>query len=293
MQKGGNMISVSIFNDQISETLEKSLISIKQWGFDRVDLRERIFGDSVIDMINDLQRDLLVELLSTYPLSVGCLGTRRLVVRPEGLPSQINILDQLIKTALAVRTSYIRICTEERTTDMTARHARSRAAVANFRVLCDLAGEHGITLVLENKPTSITNRGSELSEMVAAVGRKNLQVVWDAVNSWQGGFDDVTADYVAIKDMIGIVHLRGAIATPNDPHVFGSSEVLGDDTFPNRAIVDWLVQDHFAGQITLDLSLGQIERYQNKTLSGADISRISLKRMTTMVREAINNSQKR
>ncbi|MDW7655913.1 MAG: hypothetical protein SCM11_01930, partial [Bacillota bacterium] len=120
-----------------------------------------------------------------------------------------------------------------------------------------------------------------------------LRVVWDAVNSWQGGFADITADYAAVKDILGIVHLRGAIARPNDPLVFGSSEVLGDDMFPNRTIVDWLVRDRFCGQITLDLSLGQIERYQNKTLSGAEISRISLERMTTMVREAINNNQKR
>jgi sugar phosphate isomerase/epimerase len=287
------MIAVSIFNDQISENLEEALLSLKQWDYDRVDLRERIFGESVIDMISDQQRVAIVEMLGKYPLTVGCLGTRQLVVSPEGLPYQVKILNQLIKTALAVKTAHIRICTEERTTDMTARHTRSRATVTNFRALCDLAGEHGITLVLENKPTSITNRGSELCELVAAVGRKNLRVVWDAVNSWQGGFTDVTADYAAIKDILGIVHLRGAIARPDDPLVFGSSEVLGDDTFPNRTIVDRLVQDRFDGQITLDLSLGQIERYQNKALSGADISRISLERMTTMVREAINNNQKR
>ncbi|MDW7657933.1 MAG: hypothetical protein SCM11_12255, partial [Bacillota bacterium] len=125
------MISVSIFNDQISENLEEALIRLKQWDYDRVDLRERILGESVIDMISGQQRDVLVGLLGKYPLTVGCLGTRQLVVRPENLSHQVSILNQLIKTALAVSTTFIRICTEDKgALDMSACQTRSKAAVA-------------------------------------------------------------------------------------------------------------------------------------------------------------------
>jgi len=277
------MIEVSIFNDLVSRNFDEALSLLDSWGQKWLDLRENIFGDTVVDDISDKEREIMLAKLKAYKFSIGCLGTRRLVASYGAGEKELQVLERLIKTALAVKTDFIRICNEDRTEDMKKRAEDARATVPNMRKLCDRAAEFGITLVLENKPASITNRGRELRECADMVGRPNLKVQWDAVNSWQGGFYDVKKDYGYVKNIIGIVHLRGAIGKPEDPMVYNRSGILGEDEFPNREIVEWLLADGYDGRITLDLSIGSIKEYKEKKMGGADISRLSLVRMKEII----------
>jgi sugar phosphate isomerase/epimerase len=281
------MIEVSIFNDLISEELDEALLILQSFGQKWIDLRENIFGDTVIDDISDEQREVLVAKLKPYHFNIGCLGTRRLVVSYGSGTKELNVLGNLIKTAMVVQTKFIRVCTEERTEDLRKRGVDAKATVPNMRKLCDLAAEYDLTLALENKPSSITNRGCELREFVEMVNRPNLKVVWDAVNSWQGGLYDVGNDYQQIKEIVGMVHLRGAVGKPNQPTVYDRSEILGEDQFPSPEIVRRLVADGYNGRITLDLSIGSIPRYQQNQLSRSEIAELSLKRMKEMIIEKI------
>jgi len=277
------MIEISIFNDQVSKDLDEALQTLDSWGQKWIDLRESIYADTVIDDISDEQREILTEKLRPYKFNIGCLGTRRLVASTGSGEKEMSVLEGLIKTALVVKTNFIRVCNEERTGDLKKCEEYARATVPNMRKLCDRAAEYNITVVLENKPSSITNRGCELREFVELVDRPNLKVVWDAVNSWQGGLYDVMNDYKEVKDILGVVHLRGAVGKKDNPKVYSQSELLGEDDFPNKEIVKKLVADGYRGRITLDLSIGSIKRYKDKEMTAAEVSKLSLDRMKKMV----------
>jgi sugar phosphate isomerase/epimerase len=286
------MIEVSIFNDLVSKDLDDALTLLQSWEQKWVDLRENIFGETVIDDIDDEQLAILVAKLKHYQFKIGCLGTRRLVASYGSGEKELKVLQNLIRTAMAVRTDIIRVCTEDRTKDLRRRAEDVKATVPNMRQLCDLAAEYHLTLALENKPRSITNRGCELREMVEMVNRPNLKVVWDAVNSWQGGLYDVANDYQQIKEIVAIVHLRGAVGQPNQPTVYDHSEVLGDDQFPSSKIISRLVADGYNGRITLDLSTGSIPRFRCSQLSGSEIAQLSLKRMQAMIIDKVKEEKR-
>jgi sugar phosphate isomerase/epimerase len=286
------MIEVSIFNDLVSVELDEALSILQSLGQKWVDLRENIFGETVIDDISDEQREILVAKLKPYHFNIGCLGTRRLVASYGPGTKELDVLKSLIKTAIAVRTNVIRVCTEERTEDLKKRMEDVKATIPNMRKLCDLAAEYNLILALENKPSSITNRGCELREFVEMVNRPNLKVVWDAVNSWQGGLYDIENDYQQIKEIVGIVHLRGAVGKPNQPAVYDRSEIIGEDQFPSNKIVSWLVTDGFKGRITLDLSIGSIPRYQQNQLNRSEIAKLSLERMKEIINKKVKEEGK-
>ena len=105
------VIRISIFNDEVSHDLIEALDLMSSWGQDIFDLRENIFGETLIDDISNAQRDELVRILSGYKFDIGCIGSRKLIADPDfNKEEMIEILKSLIKTAKAVNTRSIRIC---------------------------------------------------------------------------------------------------------------------------------------------------------------------------------------
>lgn len=280
------MIEVSIFNDEVSKNLDEALSLLSSWGQEWLDLRESIFGQTVIDEISDSEREVLVEKLSKYSFKIGCLGTRKLVVTPGDAGEEFSVIPKLIKTAEAFKVPFIRVCTEKRPeSDMELRMKMVKASVDNMKRLSDIAAKHGITLVLENKPSSLTNRGVEMAEFLAMVDHPNLKLVWDAVNSWQGGLYDPDGDYQACKKYIGIVHLKGAMGKADKQDVYERGGIIGEDEFPHDRIVKTLIKDGYDGRITLDLAIGAIKGKERR-LERADISKLSLERMKDIIAKA-------
>ena len=269
------MLKVSIFNDEVSKDLDEALALLDSWGRPVFDLRESIFGDTVIDDISDEQRDILKEKLSHYNFEIGCIGTRKLIIDPS-VDTSVNeaLIARLIKTAKTFSVPFIRICNVAPRPDSEAeRHDLMLRSVDEMRNLAELAYAEGITLLLENKPTSITNKGTELVEFLDLVGSKGLKIVWDAANSWIGGFYGPLIDYEICKKYIGIVHLKGAVGAAEDKTIYDHSEVMGDDEFPHQEIIDRLIADGYSGPITLDLATDSIDR---PDMTKAKISKISL-----------------
>jgi sugar phosphate isomerase/epimerase len=281
------MIRTSIFNDEVSHNLTEALDLMTSWGQDIFDLREYIFGKTVIDEISDAQRDELLQILSRYKFDIGCIGTRKLIADPDAdRLEMINLLKRLIKTAKAVNTDYIRICSfAPRPEEEGVRLNMLAPAVPLMKEFADIAGAEGITLLLENKPTSITNKGSEMAEFLGRVNSPAVKAQWDVVNSWIGGYYNIDKDYEDCKDFIGSVHLKGAMGKKEDPKVYDRGGVMGQDEFPHRAVVERLMKEGFKNNITLDLSIGSIKKEEFNMTRG-EISRVSLEYTKKLVKEA-------
>jgi len=280
------MIRTSIFNDEVSHNFIEALDFMSSWGQDIFDLREYIFADTVIDSISDRERDELLKILSGYKFEIGCIGTRKLVTDPDADKGEmINLLRRLIVTAKAVKTGYVRICNfAPRPKDEETRLKMIAPAVPLMKEFADLAAAEGITLLLENKPTSITNKGSEMADFLGRVNHPNVKAQWDVVNSWIGGYYNIEKDYADCKDFLGSVHLKGAMGKKEDPMRYDRGGVMGRDEVPHRMVVERLVKDGFKHLITLDLAIGSIKK-EEFNMSREEISRVSLEYTKKLVKE--------
>ena len=281
------MIRTSIFNDEVSHELTEALDLMSSWGQDIFDLREFIFGKTVIDDISDTQREELIKILSGYSFDIGCIGTRKLITDPDADKTEmINLLKRLIKTAKAFHTGYIRICNfAPRPEEEELRLKMLAPAVPLMKEFADIAAAEGITLVLENKPTSLTNRGSEMAEFLGRVNHPNVKVVWDVVNSWIGGYLNIEKDYENCREFLGFVHLKGAMGKRGDPKIYDRGGLMGQDEVPHGMVVERLVKDGYKGNITLDLAVGSINK-EEFNITRQEISRLSLEYTKKLVKEA-------
>ena len=287
------MIKTSIFNDEVSHNFIEALDLMSSWGQETIDLREHIFGETVIDDMSDAQRDELLNILSRYRFEIGCIGTRKLIADPDAEKnSMITLLKRLIITAKAVRTNYIRICTfAPRPEDEELRQKMLISAVPLMRELAEISAAEGITLLLENKPSSITNRGSEMADFLSKVNHPAVKAQWDAVNSWIGGYYNFEQDYNNCKDFIGSVHLKGAMGNKANRTLYDRGGVMGRDEVPHNEIVERLVKDGFKGNITLDLSVSSVNR-EEFSMTNAEICRVSLEYTKELIRETENKYSK-
>jgi len=281
------MIRTSIFNDEVSVNLTEALDLLSSWGQDLVDLREHIFGDTVIDNISDSEREELVKILSRYKFEIGCIGTRKLIVNPDADKAEmVKLLKRIIITAKAVKTGFIRICTfDPRPKDEETRKKMIIPSVPLMREYAEIAAAEGITLLLENKPVSITNKGVEVADFLERVNRPNVKAQWDVVNSWVGGYYNIDKDYADCKKYIWSVHLKGAMGKKEDPKIYDRGGVMGRDDVPHKMVVEKLVKDGFRNNITLDLTIGSIKK-EEFNMSMAEISRESLGYAKKLVKEA-------
>lgn len=281
------MIRTSIFNDEVSHNFIEALDLMDSWGQDIFDLREYIFGETVIDNISDAQREDILQILSRYRFDIGCIGTRKLIANPDADKAEIiNLLTRLIKTAKAVKTQYIRICNfAPRPKEESLRQQMIALAIPLMKELADITAAEGITLLLENKPTSITNRGSEMADFLGRVNHPNVKAQWDVVNSWIGGYYNIESDYLDCKDFLGSVHFKGAMGKSGAFEIYDRGGVMGQDEVPHQAVVERLVRDGFKNNITLDLAIGSINN-EEFDMTRAEISRMSLEYTKKLVKDA-------
>jgi len=158
-------------------------------------------------------------------------------------------------------------------------------AVPLMKELAEIAGAEGITLLLENKPTSLTNRGSEMAEFLSKVNSPAVKAQWDVVNSWIGGYFGIEKDYSDCKEFLGSVHLKGAMGKKDDPGIYDRGGVMGQDEVPHQTVVERLVKDGYRGTITLDLAVNSIKK-EEFNMTRQEISKISLEYTKKLVKEA-------
>jgi len=286
------MIKTSIFNDEVSSNLREALNLLDSWGQEIVDLRENIFGNTVIDDINERELSELMVILSGYKFEIGCIGSRKLICDPGMEKNELflllNKLNKLTKIAKTVKTAYIRICTlAPRPDDEDSRQKMLESAVPLMKELANHAAKEGIILLLENKPTSITNSGREMSDFLYKVNHENIKIQWDAVNSWIGGFKDFEKDYMNCREFIASVHLKGAMGKKDEPEIYDRGGLMGQDDVPHEKIIENLIRDGFKNNITLDLSVVSVDRNEFN-LSDAEIAKASLEYTKGVIKRLSN-----
>jgi len=136
-----------------------------------------------------------------------------------------------------------------------ARQACFGRCVASLGELADRACDSGVTLLVENHPGTLTVSSTQTVELVAAVGRANVKILYDPSNLIVfAGESDVAAGFARQADRIGHVHVK--------------DEILDDrgtyrDTVPGRGVLPWarfvslLAGIGYQGYLALEYQRGQ------------------------------------
>ena len=124
--------------------------------------------------------------------------------------------------------------------------------VEGLRVACEIAGERGVTVGLENVRSCYANSGSNTRSILDAVGAPNLKLIWDPANSFVSGERAYPEGYAQVEpsDIID-VHVKDARV--RDPATGWTEWVaVGQGEVDYRGQLAALLNDGYRGPFTIE-----------------------------------------
>lgn len=250
----------SIVTDMLgNESFEETLQLSKDLGFDYIDLRGKLNGDT-IDTISYDKALELSKIIEKYGLQVNTLTSWAVNPCAFGGPSKYDnfdenhhsnmskVLNRLFDLADIFSAQYVRVyplnrkqnhhllsaTEQEREFENTANVLRNHAEHARKR---------NKTLLIENEPPTLANTTEDLGKLIKAINHPNAKVNWDIVNCWRVGDYATIEKYQELKGYVASTHLKGAkraensisSAMPNG--MFGHFAIAGKDDFDHTPIM--------------------------------------------------------
>lgn len=102
-------------------------------------------------------------------------------------------------------------------------------------------------LMVETHDSLVTS--AALQRFLAAV--PPVSVLWDAHHTWRKGGEDPVATWRAIRPNVVHIHIKDSIGVPSARHPF-TYVLPGDGEFPIGPLIAALMQDGFAGPVSLE-----------------------------------------
>lgn len=220
-----------VITDEISQDLEEALALARDLGMSHVELGT-VWNKQITDFDEDDTARARV-LLDQYglrvhmicgllfrPFSLVDVDLDTLETHPRFLDHMAQ-LDRSITVARALGAPYIRTfaCSREGTggnpsprypdgggipdSDL-AKIARALGLAAEH------AGQHGITLALENARAFYANTGGGQRHVIDAVNHRHLKIIWDPANAFVAGETAYPDGWEQVKDFVVDVHCKDA-----------------------------------------------------------------------------------
>ena len=249
---------LGIISDEVDDDLALALDWIRAWGLPYLELRT--IGGRNLVLLDDPEVEAAHRAIRAAGLRVICLASPFLkctlqqgrppaddpFVVPGGYEEHLAILDRSLELARRFEAPMIRIFAFWREPDPSA--VRDEI-VERLREPVRRAERAGLTLVLENEPTTCCATGSETAAVVRAVDSPALRVLWDPGNAASSGEPPFPDGYAAVRGLVAHIQIKDVL-----PGSFG----LGKAVPVGQGIVDYrgqlraLAEDRYAGVLSLE-----------------------------------------
>ncbi|MBS4208250.1 sugar phosphate isomerase/epimerase [Bacillus sp. FJAT-50079] len=250
----------SIITDMLgAESFEQSLQIAKDLGFEYIDLRAKLDGDT-IDTISLEKAKELSELIEKHELKVTTLSSWAINPCTFSGPSSYDNYDEnhhkkmsaelnrLFDLADAFAAPYIRVYPLHRKENFdfltdTEKDKEYRNNAEVMRRHAEHAQKRGKILLIENEPPTLANNCEELGILVKYADHPNLKINWDIINGWRSGEYPTVEKYEHIKGYVYQTHLKGASRLVNSissdfPNGrFNNFAIAGKDDFEHEDIM--------------------------------------------------------
>lgn len=128
-------------------------------------------------------------------------------------------------------------------------------SVQAYRELSDFARDAGVALLVENHPSTITCSSRQTTDLVKAVDRENVRILYDPSNLIvYARSEDVEGDFELQKDLIGYVHMKDQLVLEDGSY---ADTVVGRGVIPWPKILQLLRSIHYDGFLAMEYQRGK------------------------------------
>jgi sugar phosphate isomerase/epimerase len=256
------MIDLSVMTDQLGLDFEDAVKQLAQWGVEWVDLRSGVYGKG-IDDVTDADVERARAALNRQGLRVACLSSRlnspwidHDLSDEKDWEAELVSLYRLIELCKAFDADLLRVYAYRKPNPDIALDRPSLEEYLGplsrrLGEAAEVVAAEDIRLVLENETFSLVGTCGELRQVLDAVNQRALLACWDVANGWACGEQPYPDGYEAIKDRIGYVHIKGAVAKAGSPDVYCGVGLVGQDDLDYGTVLGALARDGYEGKIAL------------------------------------------
>lgn len=207
-------MKLSIISDQISPSFEEAFETARDYGFSSVELHNA--WDKTIEELDEAETAALKKLLKEYDLSVSNIASTVFFVCPlyeqdevSGFDESFHVITGTVDQHLAALKRACEIACELDCPNIRVfpfRFPNNRKPPfgdgEDFRRIqeamlraSDTAEPYGVTLAVENCPYSHLPKGRMTLDLVRAVNRPNVRLLYDPANSYRAVIENVPERY--------------------------------------------------------------------------------------------------
>ena len=245
---------ITILNSMAGRDFEAALDRHVAWGLRWLDLKDGIFGKSVVELSDD-ELSSAARMIKERGLRVYALSTSLFAENVEAgeevfRQKHLGAIPRVLEIAEALSPIAIRLIaafTDRRGSVTDAiQYTKSRAPwlFDLYDEAIERISSAGYTAVIENESLGSLLSGPQeaLAFFASLSNRAHARFTWDVVNMWQVGTFPTVEVYEALRPIIGYVHFKGGQSDePGGPLQWKSA--LDEASWPVREITSRIVQD--------------------------------------------------
>jgi len=238
-------IQLSIFGDEIAKDLEDQLALIKKLNLPGIDVRTA-WGTNILHF-SDEQAQRVKTLCDEADVTIACIGSplgKTAIEDP--LDNELNNLRRIIEIGGVLDTKNIRIFSFY-PPDGADFDDYVDEAIRRLKAMCEIAAEHGFTLLKENEKGIVGDTGKRNLALMQGVDHPNLRFIWDPANFVQVGEGNIMGDHWEhLAPYVGLIHIKDARLA--DGRVVGAGEGSGQ----LKELLIKLMEMNYSGWLTLE-----------------------------------------
>jgi sugar phosphate isomerase/epimerase len=264
---------ITLLNSMVSRNFNESLEVQQSWGIQVLDLKDHIYGKSVIDLSED-EAGQAAQAIASWNMSVYCLSTDLFHSDIEAgeqafQARHMERIAQTIAVARKLQPTVIRLIAaySSRRNEFTDAVAYAELhhpwLLPMYRKAIDLLNEAGFQVTIENESRNcLMSNPQEIIAFFQELDRPGTFFTYDVQNLWQMGTFPSAEVYRQLAPLIGYYHLKGGQADENGTQLKWKSS-LEDASWPIPDITRLVVQDGTSEVICLNPSHGVVKEGYN------------------------------
>jgi len=271
-------VKIAVITDQISRDLDTACEQVASWGGRQVSLR--VVGEGPIGSnLSSSFLDSLCATLEGWDLQVVSIAPQAFKVgidEPAMRYHRRILLPASLHLAVLLKSQVVHIGAPLKPAG--AIGPAPEMALEVLAEACELAGNLGLTLALENQAGTWADTGTATAAITKAVGHHALKIAWDPATSLACGEEPFPTGYKAVERYLYAVRVRdqrqkGAGFEPVLP---------GDGQARLAEVIQVLAAHEFTGPLLLDPGL-------SPRLEGARAAYETLEKQLQAAKRAVRN----
>ncbi len=222
-----------VLNVMIGGKIAEVLDQHQQLGLHDLDIKMDWSGSmiesSTAAIVADIAAGMQQRSLSTWCLS-SCIGNCRGDSDDAYIAEQDRLLNQLITFAQTLKPRFIRLILPRGD----ASTVNDQRIIEAYHRWCTQIIDAGYQVLIENEIGGSIGRDPALVKAFFENINANDQIkyIWDIANQWQEGRYPSLADYDTLRDIIGLLHVKGGQWNNADDKVYAWKSHLDDSDWP-------------------------------------------------------------